>query len=78
MCCFKMWILCGTKIPVSILINALIAHLSYHVSLFESTVPFFHDKINPLYDFDMFFQDDGARSLRYAPYSANTGKIFGL
>ena len=38
-------------------------------------VPFFHDKSNPLYDFDMFFQDDGARSLRYAPYSANTGML---
>ena len=41
---------------------------------FFATVPFFHDKSNPLYDFDMFFQDDGARSLRYAPYSANTGQ----
>ena len=40
-----------------------------------STVPFFKDKTNPLYDFDMFFQDDGARSMRYAPYSANTGKL---
>eukprot|EP00804_Cyclotella_cryptica_P011471 CCRYP_016396-RA/>CCRYP_016396-RA protein AED:0.26 eAED:0.26 QI:45/1/1/1/0.55/0.6/10/2293/648 len=40
---------------------------------YKNPLPFFHDKSNPLYDFDMFFQDDGARSLRYAPYSANTG-----
>lgn len=36
-------------------------------------ISFFQDESNPLYAFDMLFQDDGARSLRYAPYSANTG-----
>lgn len=40
---------------------------------FKNPLAFFHDKANPLYEFDMLFQDDGARSLRYAPYSANTG-----
>ncbi|KAL9191433.1 hypothetical protein ACHAXT_001139 [Thalassiosira profunda] len=40
---------------------------------FKNPLTFFHDKSNPLYHFDMLFQDDGARSLRYAPYSANTG-----
>jgi hypothetical protein len=40
---------------------------------YKNPLPFFHDKSNPLHEFDMFFQDDGARSLRYAPYSANTG-----
>lgn len=40
---------------------------------YKNPLTFFHDKKNPLYAFDMLFQDDGARSLRYAPYSANTG-----
>eukprot|EP00579_Thalassiosira_antarctica_P006665 CAMPEP_0201880180 /NCGR_PEP_ID=MMETSP0902-20130614/10855_1 /ASSEMBLY_ACC=CAM_ASM_000551 /TAXON_ID=420261 /ORGANISM="Thalassiosira antarctica, Strain CCMP982" /LENGTH=607 /DNA_ID=CAMNT_0048408159 /DNA_START=243 /DNA_END=2066 /DNA_ORIENTATION=+ len=40
---------------------------------YKNPIPFFHDRSNPLYDFDILFQDDGARSLRYAPYSANTG-----
>ena len=40
---------------------------------YKNPLEFFHDKSNPLYAFDMLFQDDGARSLRYAPYSANTG-----
>ena len=33
----------------------------------------FHDETNPNYHYDMYFQDDGSRSLFYAPYSANTG-----
>ena len=33
----------------------------------------FHDTSSELADFDVLFQDDGARSLRYAPYSANSG-----
>lgn len=40
---------------------------------YKNPLEFFHDKQNPLYPFDILFQDDGARSLRYAPYSANTG-----
>jgi len=40
---------------------------------YRNPLTFFHDRTNPLYAFDMLFQDDGARSLRYAPYSANTG-----
>ena len=40
---------------------------------YQNPLEYFHDKNNPLYQFDMLFQDDGARSLRYAPYSANTG-----
>jgi len=40
---------------------------------YKNPLEFFHDKTNPLHDFDILFQDDGARSLRYAPYSANTG-----
>jgi len=33
----------------------------------------FHDTNSPLHKFDVLFQDDGARSMRYAPYSANSG-----
>eukprot|EP00978_Attheya_sp_CCMP212_P010841 scaffold26338_cov49-Attheya_sp.AAC.10 len=33
----------------------------------------FHDTQSPLHKFDVLFQDDGARSMRYAPYSANSG-----
>jgi len=33
----------------------------------------FHDKSSKLYDFDILFQDDGARNVRFAPYSGNTG-----
>ena len=33
----------------------------------------FHDKSSKLYDYDILFQDDGARNVRFAPYSGNTG-----
>ena len=33
----------------------------------------FHDKKSKLFDFDILFQDDGARTVRFAPYSGNTG-----
>ena len=33
----------------------------------------FHDKNSDLANYDIMFQDDGARSIRYAPYSANSG-----
>jgi len=40
---------------------------------YKNPLEYFHDKKNPHYNFDMYFQDDGARSPRYAPYSANSG-----
>lgn len=40
---------------------------------YKNPLEYFHDKKNPHYNFDMYFQDDGARSARYAPYSANSG-----
>jgi hypothetical protein len=33
----------------------------------------FHNASNPLSKFDILLQDDGSRSLRYAPYCANSG-----
>ena len=40
---------------------------------YKNPLEYFHDTSNPHHDFDMYFQDDGARSNRYAPYSANSG-----
>ena len=42
---------------------------------YKNPLEFFHDKKNPLYSFDILFQDDGARSLRYAPYSGKLHQI---
>jgi len=53
-------------------INHQLATQSYLV-WYKNPLTIFHDENDPLYAFDMLFQDDGARSLRYAPYSANTG-----
>lgn len=37
----------------------------------------FFQKLNPpLSNFDIYFQDDGSRQERYAPYSANSGFYF--
>ena len=48
---------------------------------YKDPIPFFHsevpDKNNvSVMEWDMIFQDDGARSLFFAPYSANTGFYF--
>jgi hypothetical protein len=40
---------------------------------YQNPIPWFHNKTNPQYGFDMYFQDDGNHALFYAPYSANTG-----
>ena len=58
----------------------LINHLGYDllfqdvdVVWYKNPLEYFHDTSNPYHDFDMYFQDDGAHSERYAPYSANSG-----
>ena len=58
----------------------LINHLGYDllfqdvdVVWYKNPLEYFHDTTNPYHDFDMYFQDDGAHSARYAPYSANSG-----
>lgn len=38
---------------------------------YKNPLDFFHDKALP--KFDLYFQDDGSRQERYAPYSANSG-----
>jgi hypothetical protein len=40
---------------------------------YKNPLDFFHDPENELHGFDMYFQDDGAHSVRYSPYSANSG-----
>lgn len=42
----------------------------------KNPIGIFHDKSSPLHDFDILFQDDGARSVRFAPYSGNTGMYY--
>ena len=58
----------------------LINHLNYDLLFqdvdiiwYKNPLDYFHDTTNPHHDFDMYFQDDGAHSSRYAPYSANSG-----
>ena len=58
----------------------LINYLGYDV-LFQDVdmvwlkdpMELFHDENSPLSKFHILFQDDGVRSVRYAPFSANTG-----
>jgi len=38
---------------------------------YKNPLDYFHDKSLP--EFDVYFQDDGSRQERYAPYSANSG-----
>jgi len=40
---------------------------------YKNPLDYFQDESNPYHDFDMYFQDDGAHSVRYAPTSANSG-----
>jgi hypothetical protein len=43
---------------------------------YRNPLEFFTNSSNPLYHFDMYFQDDGAHTRRYAPYSPNSGFYF--
>jgi len=40
---------------------------------YKNPLDFFHDKSSPLQRFDVLLQDDGARTVRYAPFSGNSG-----
>ena len=40
---------------------------------YKNPLEYFHDTTNEFHEFDMYFQDDGAHSTRYAPLSANSG-----
>ena len=43
---------------------------------YKNPLDYFHDTTLPAYNYDVFFQDDGGHSIRYAPYSANSGFYF--
>jgi len=58
----------------------LINHLGYDLLFqdvdlvwYKNPLDYFRDSSTSLYNFDMYFQDDGSRSSRYAPMSANSG-----
>jgi len=40
---------------------------------YKNPLTWFHDENNIGHNYDMIFQDDGSRTLVYAPYAANTG-----
>jgi hypothetical protein len=40
---------------------------------FKHPLEFFHDEQSPIHFYDIYFQDDGGHSPRYAPYSPNSG-----
>jgi hypothetical protein len=40
---------------------------------YKNPIEMFEDLHSPLAEFDMLFQDDGGHSVRYSPYSANSG-----
>mmetsp|Transcript_23881 Transcript_23881/g.24340 ORF Transcript_23881/g.24340 Transcript_23881/m.24340 type:complete len:235 (+) Transcript_23881:648-1352(+) len=43
---------------------------------YKDPVPFFQSSSSGMSDFDVILQDDGARSLRYAPFFGNSGFYF--
>jgi hypothetical protein len=40
---------------------------------YSNPLDYFHSQTGASADYDIFFQDDGGHSVRYAPYSANSG-----
>jgi Nucleotide-diphospho-sugar transferase len=43
---------------------------------YKDPLEYFHNPNTPVNQYDVFFQDDGGHSVRYAPYSANSGFYF--
>lgn len=43
---------------------------------YKNPIEVFEDPDSPYAEFDMLFQDDGGHSVRYSPYSANSGFYF--
>jgi hypothetical protein len=61
------------------MINALGYDLLFQdvdIVWYRNPVEYFTNDSNPYRDFDMYFQQDGSPSRRYAPYSPNTGFYF--
>jgi hypothetical protein len=58
----------------------MVSYLGYNILFqdvdiiwYKNPIKMFEEYSSPLYKFDMLFQDDGGHSVRYTPYSANTG-----
>lgn len=67
------------KVLVVHLVNSLrydVLFQDVDVTWYQNPLEFFHNKTTALVNFDILLQDDGARSLRYAPYSGNSGFYF--
>jgi len=43
------------------------------ITWYKNPLEYFHNKDSAIANFDVYFQDDGNRQERYAPYSANSG-----
>ncbi len=43
---------------------------------YKHPIDYFHNENSLSHQYDVFFQDDGGHSVRYAPYSANSGFYF--
>lgn len=60
----------------------LINHIGYDVLFMDVDLVWYKDPLElfhndeSLQEFDLIFQDDGSRSIRYAPFCANTGFYF--
>lgn len=68
-----------TKVYCVQMVNMLEYDLLFQdvdMTWYKNPLSYFQDKSSPMYNHDVYFQDDGARGLYYAPYSANTGFYF--
>lgn len=43
---------------------------------YKNPLEVFHDKNSPIHFYDMYYQDDGSHSTRYAPFAPNSGFYF--
>ncbi|CAB9497746.1 Nucleotide-diphospho-sugar transferase [Seminavis robusta] len=61
-------------VQMTLMLDHDVLFLDVDIALYRNPLEFFHDEASGNYD--IYFQDDGARGLFYAPYSANTGMYY--
>jgi len=73
----------GLMMMAKVISVQLVNELGYDLLFQDVDVVWYKDPVNyfstlgpPLANFDVYFQDDGSRQERYAPYSANSGFYF--
>eukprot|EP00804_Cyclotella_cryptica_P000987 CCRYP_012341-RC/>CCRYP_012341-RC protein AED:0.07 eAED:0.07 QI:286/1/1/1/0.83/0.85/7/369/700 len=73
----------GLMMMAKVISVQLVNELGYDLLFQDVDVVWYKDPVNyfrtlgpPLENFDVYFQDDGSRQERYAPYSANSGFYF--